>query len=212
MSEFKSLNVKTPGQKEFVRNLVEHEIIALDGIFGTGKTYVTIGIACGWLINKGCKIDKIVISRPLVGCDNDIGALPGELNDRIKPYFAQQAQYFYEFLGRETFAKAINSGQIEMVPTELLRSRSYNDTLVILDEAQNCTKRQIMLTVSRIGKGSKLVMVGDYRQSDIGEDSFFKRIIMSKEKFKHLVVCELTEADFFRNFNALACYKELNTI
>lgn len=181
-------------------------------MFGTGKTYVTIGVACGWLMDPKSKIEKIVLSRPLVGCDNDIGALPGELNDRIKPYFAQQSQYFYDFLGKEIFTKCINSQAIEMVPTELLRSRNYNDTIVILDEAQNCTKRQIMLTLSRIGKGSKLVMVGDYRQSDIGEHSFFEKIIMNKDRFRHLVVCELGEADFYRNLNALACYKELNLI
>lgn len=206
------INVKTPGQKEFVKSLCNHEVIVLDGMFGTGKTFVTIGVACGWLVNKNMGIDKIVISRPLVGCDNDIGALPGELNERIKPYFAQQAQYFYDFLGREIFNKAITTNQIEMVPTELLRSRNYNNTLVILDEAQNCTKRQIMLVLSRIGKGSKLVMVGDHRQSDIGEDSFFKKMVVSKDRFKHLVVCELTEVDFYRNLNALACYKELNNL
>ena len=88
---FKPLSVKRPGQKNFVRTLVENDVILLDGIFGTGKTYLSIGIACEWLVKD--KIDKIVIARPIVGCDNEIGALPGELGDKIKPYFAQHTQY-----------------------------------------------------------------------------------------------------------------------
>lgn len=195
---------KTVGQADFFHQLATHDIVFLDGLFGTGKTYITIKAACEFLNRQSVK--KILITRAIIECDNSIGFLPGDIHEKVEPYFLEHKNYVNEFV-----AASAHKMKVEYQPIELLRSRNYEDTFIILDEAQNCTKKQILMLISRMSINSKLVIVGDAEQSDIS-DSFFVRLLRNKHRIHSAGFCTLTEQDFFRNKVALELYKDLHRL
>ena len=163
-------SAKTQGQKEYVRSMVENDITICHGLAGTGKTLCSIGLACQYLMTG--RIGKILVSRSIIGCDNEIGALPGNVDEKIQPYFYAYLDYVEWFIGKYNTQRFIEEGLIEFTPVELLRGRTYKNTFMILDEAQSTTIKQLKLFISRIGDGSKIVLIGDTRQSDIKNSGF----------------------------------------
>ena len=153
------------------------------------------------------RVDRILITRALIECGGSIGFLPGDISEKSAPYFIENRNYLDEFANNNTRLKA----KVEYQPIELLRGRNYDNTFMILDEAQNATKRQIMMLISRMGVGSKLMIIGDAEQSDIN-DSFFKIILSNKHRVKNAAFVTLNDQDFFRNKNALQLYGELCNI
>lgn len=167
---FYELKPKTDGQVDYIRTVAENIITLVNGPSGCGKSFIATALACEGL--RYHKYDKVLVTRTLVGCDNDIGSLPGMLDERIAPYMGAYAEYFNLFLGKQTYENYVRSGGIVYMPIELLRGQTYNNTFMLCEEAQNCTVKQLKLFLTRIGHNSKLVLAGDRKQSDIHNSGF----------------------------------------
>lgn len=137
------------------------------GPAGTGKTYIATRMAAEAF--KAQEIEKIVVSRPAVAAGEEIGFLPGDMGEKIDPFFAPVKEVLIEVLGDGPFEYAMKAKKIEFVPLAFMRGRTFNNSWVIIDEAQNTTKLQMKMALSRIGKDSKYIINGDLMQSDIGE-------------------------------------------
>lgn len=161
----RGFTAKTDNQKEFVRSVAENHVTICHGLAGTGKTYCSLALACEYLTNK--KVNNILIAKTITTCGKSIGALPGFVNDKILTYYVYIIDYLNRFLGETTARNMIADKVIQLTPIEVLRGYSLDNTFIILDEAQNCDPKQMKMFMSRIGKGSKMVISGDSKQSDI---------------------------------------------
>lgn len=161
MREFRP---KTVNQASYIRTVIESDVTVCYGPSGTGKTMCATGLACEHLIQG--KVNQILLSRSIIGCDNDIGALPGDVNDKTKIYMLPYSEYFQYFLGSK-YEENLHWGNIKFMPVELLRGHTYNESIMILEEAQNCTPKQIKLFLTRLGRNSKAIVIGDNKQSDV---------------------------------------------
>jgi phosphate starvation-inducible protein PhoH and related proteins len=191
------LEAKTNNQKEYVKSIIENEITFCTGPSGTGKSFIAAGIAAEHLF-KG-KIDSIVVTRPLICSGKDIGHLPGEIGEKIKPYLAPMEENLKYFLGRDKLGLYINNRQIRFEPLETMRGLTFNNAYMILDEAQNCTLEQIKMFITRIGQGSKVIINGDTKQTDL-YNNIGLSICVEKLKDVHGVgICQLGYHDIQRN-------------
>lgn len=189
---------KTENQKDYVRCIVENHVTLCHGPAGTGKSMCAIGLACEWLTQR--KIDKIVICRSIIACDNDIGALPGDVDGKIDPYIEAYREYFELFLGKGGFESYYKMGAIKFAPVELIRGKTYNDTFVLLEEAQNCTPKQLKLFLSRLGIGSKAIVIGDEKQSDlVGRANGFEFCINKLNDVNGIGIVRMTYQDIMRS-------------
>jgi phosphate starvation-inducible PhoH-like protein len=191
------LEGKTENQKDYIRAILENEIIFCSGPSGCGKSFIAAGIAAHHL-HEG-KIDQIIITRPLVCSGKDIGSLPGELNEKIHPYLKPMEENFKKFLGRSYYGEYFNSGKIRYEPLEVMRGSTFDYSYLVLDEAQNCTIEQLKLFITRMGKNSKVLINGDIKQTDLKSKSGLQVVI---EKLKHIegiASCVLTYGDIQRN-------------
>ncbi len=156
----------TPKQGEYLQHLKNNTpLIITIGPAGTGKTYVAAHYAA--YLYKTSVVDKIVLSRPTVPTGKSIGFFPGSLEEKMAPWVAPFIQVFQEVLGKEAVEIMIKKNQIEIVPFEVIRGRTFKDAFVILDEAQNCTKLELKAFVTRLGENSITVINGDITQSDL---------------------------------------------
>lgn len=160
---------KTEGQKRALTALSAHDQVVITGPAGTGKTYMVAGHAALLFMDK--KIDKIVLTRPNVPAGPELGHLPGDMGEKMAPWAAPVRDVLEKFMGRGPVEYAVKSKQIEIIPLETMRGRSFDNAYIIADEAQNMTFEQLKMLVTRTGTGSKLVIDGDINQSDIGYDS-----------------------------------------
>lgn len=188
---------KTDNQIEYIRCIVENHVTLCHGPAGTGKSMCAIGLACQWLVAR--KIDKILICRSIIACDNDIGALPGDVNSKVDPYIKPYRHYFELFLGKGGFESYYKMGAIQFSPVELIRGETYNDMFVLLEEAQNCTPKQLKLFLSRLGKGSKAIVIGDEKQSDIGRNNGFTFCLDKLGDVNGIGIAQMTYQDIMRS-------------
>ncbi len=158
------ISYKTENQKEYIRSIIENDITFCTGPSGTGKTFIASGLASEKLHKN--EIYKIVVTRPLVCTGKDVGALPGELNEKIMPYLLPLEENFKYFLN-EMYKDYFSQGFILYRPLELMRGSTFDNAIMILDEAQNCTFEQIKMFITRIGKDSKIIINGDLNQTDL---------------------------------------------
>lgn len=190
---------RTENQKNCVISIAENVVTVITGPSGSGKTAISCGMASSYICDN--KVDKIFISRPMVQAskgNNTLGALKGDLDEKFLPYMTPLIQELERFLGKDAFRSYVMQNIIEIVPIELCRGRNLSNTFIIIDEAQNCTYEQIILMLTRIDKGSKLVMIGDIKQSDIkGGD--FARIIEKIKNVKNLGLTSLGIEDIQRH-------------
>ena len=161
----RDLKPKTPGQSEYIRYISENDITFCDGPAGTGKTAVSVGLACQYLLDK--KVEKIVITRPVIESGKGLGFLPGTFSEKIHPYLVPVLEEMTAYLGRESVNSFRASNTIEVCPLEYMRGRNFHHSFIILDEAQNATYEQIKMFITRLGWGSKAVINGDVEQSDL---------------------------------------------
>jgi phosphate starvation-inducible PhoH-like protein len=155
-----------------------------------------IGIACQMLMNE--QINQILVCRSIISCDNEVGILPGGISSKIEPYVLPYIDYFIHFIGQTGFHSRLGSKHIKITPVELIRGHTYHDTLMILDEAQNCTKKQLKLFFSRIGQNSKIILIGDNKQSDIGENGL-EFCIRHMQNMDKIGMIEMTALDVLRH-------------
>ena len=161
----KAVEAKTENQKEYIRSIVENDVVFCSGPSGSGKSYIAAGIASEHL-HRG-EIDQVLITRPLVCTGKELGSLPGDLLDKIAPYLLPMQENFRNFLGRAYYGMYYNEGRIKYQPLEVMRGSTFHNTYMILDEAQNCTFEQIKMFITRMGQGSKVLINGDTKQCDL---------------------------------------------
>jgi phosphate starvation-inducible protein PhoH and related proteins len=191
----KTLTGKTENQKDYIRNIIENDIIFCTGPAGSGKSFIAAGIASS-MLHRGDTMN-IVIARPLVSAGEKIGALPGELGDKIDPYLKPIKKNLIHFLG-PFFGQYTNLKQIHCEALELMRGETYNDSIILLDEAQNCTKEQIVMLVTRMGQNSKVLINGDVKQYDI-RNSGLMQVIHEVDGVPGIGISELGKSDIQRN-------------
>lgn len=191
------LEAKTENQKIYIRSIIENDVIFCTGPSGTGKSFIAAGIASEHLEKD--KIESIIVTRPLVCTGKDIGSLPGELNEKIKPYLQPMEENLKYFLGRDKFGLYYNTRRIKLEPLETMRGATYHNSYMILDEAQNCTLEQIKMFITRMGKDSKVIINGDTKQTDIYRDSGLAYCISKLENIPGVGICKLDYQDIQRN-------------
>jgi phosphate starvation-inducible PhoH-like protein len=195
--EKKVLVAKTENQKNYIRSIIENDIIFCTGPSGTGKSFIAAGIASEHLERD--QIESIIVTRPLVCTGKDIGSLPGELNEKIKPYLQPMEENLKYFLGRDKFGLFYNTRRIKFEPLETMRGATYHNAYMILDEAQNCTLEQIKMFITRMGEKSKVIINGDIKQTDIYRNDSLHCCIQKLRHIDKIAICELDYHDIQRN-------------
>lgn len=191
------LEAKTENQKEYIRSIIENDIVFCSGPSGSGKSFIAAGIAAEHL--HRADIEQIIITRPLVCTGKDIGSLPGELGEKIAPYLLPMKENLKFFLGRSYYGHYDNDGQILYKPLEVMRGSTFHNAYMILDEAQNCTVEQIKMFITRMGKNSKVLINGDINQDDLRGRSGLDYCISKLSRVDGVGVCELGYEDIQRN-------------
>lgn len=161
----KAVKPKTLGQKRYLDAIRRNEIIFGIGPAGTGKTFLAIAMAVKKLKNK--EVSRIVLTRPAVEAGESLGFLPGDLQEKVDPYLRPIYDALFDILGYESFTKMLEKGIIEVAPLAYMRGRTLESSFVILDEAQNTTREQMKMFLTRLGYGSKAIITGDVTQIDI---------------------------------------------
>lgn len=165
VKQIKPLEAKNEPQGHLITSILSKDITLVTGPAGTGKTYVSATLALEELLAG--RIEKIVVCRPMQACDEDMGMLPGELEEKYAPWVEPILDVFREHMSEGALGYALKSGKIEFKPLQFMRGKSWKNTWVILDEAQNTTQGQMKMFLTRIGQGSKLIVDGDLRQTDL---------------------------------------------
>lgn len=191
------LEAKTENQRNYIRSIIENDVTFCTGPSGTGKSFIAAGIAASRLLKD--EVDTIIVTRPLVCTGKDIGSLPGELNDKIKPYLAPMEENLKYFLGRDKFGLYFNTRRIRFEPLETMRGATFHNSYMILDEAQNCTMEQIKMFITRMGDHAKVIINGDTKQTDLYRDSGLYYCIEKLNKVQGVGICSLDYNDIQRN-------------
>lgn len=161
----KSIRVKTLGQQHYISAMKKNDLVFGIGPAGTGKTYLAVVMAVTALKNGFVK--RIILTRPAVEAGENLGFLPGDLKEKVDPYLRPLYDALHDVLGAEHTARLIERGTIEIAPLAYMRGRTLDDAYVILDEAQNTTKAQMKMFLTRLGFGSKMIITGDKTQIDL---------------------------------------------
>ena len=161
----KRIKPKTPNQSIFFDAINQSTLTICTGPAGTGKSYLSCGVAIGYLLDG--KIDKIIVSRPIVECGDGLGYLPGDIEQKTDPFMVPIFDSFSDFISKNEIKKLKESGAIEVCPLETMRGRTFHNSFIILDEAQNATKKQVKMFLTRLGLNSKMIVCGDKSQSDL---------------------------------------------
>jgi len=193
----KSLTAKTQNQKNYILSIIENDITFCFGPSGTGKSFVAAGIAAQHLNRQ--KTSQIIVTRPLVCAGKNLGAVPGEIEDKVKPYLKPMEENLKFFLGNKKFKKLMDEDIIKFEPLELMRGASFHNSYMILDEAQNCTLDQIKMFITRIGENSKVIINGDVKQTDLKDGSGLRICINKLTEIKGVGICEFNHNDIQRN-------------
>lgn len=194
----KILRPKTRNQETYMQSIDKSDVTFCSGPAGSGKTSVSVGMACEYLIEK--KVDKIIITRPVVESGRGLGHLPGTLVEKINPYLIPILEEMNQYLTKNTVETYRSRDIIELCPLEYMRGRNFHNCFMILDEAQNATFEQIKMFITRIGKDSKAVINGDLRQSDLGKHQGGLKTCMDKlSEVSGVGVCKLDYSDIVRS-------------
>lgn len=195
----KPLKPKTLGQKEYVRAIRENDVVFGIGPAGTGKTYIAVAMAIN--AYKAKEIQKIILARPAVEAGERLGFLPGDLQDKVDPYLRPLYDALYDVLGRDAALRLKEKEVIEVVPLAYMRGRTLDNSFIILDEAQNTTKEQMKMFLTRMGFGSKVVVTGDVTQIDLpkGKQSGLVEATRVLKNVNGIKFCELKDTDVVRH-------------
>lgn len=190
---------KTVGQKKYVDNIDKHDITLCVGPAGTGKTYLAVAMAVRAF--KREEVSRIILTRPAVEAGESLGFLPGDLKDKVDPYLRPLYDALFDIMGSEKFLKLLERGVIEVAPLAYMRGRTLDNSFIILDEAQNTTREQMKMFLTRLGFGSKAVVTGDITQIDLpgGKVSGLMHSLKILENVKGIAVNYLNEKDVVRH-------------
>ncbi len=198
-SRGKPVKCKTVGQKNYADAIKKNTITFGIGPAGTGKTYLAVCLAVAAF--KGKQVEKIILTRPAVEAGEKLGFLPGDLQTKVDPYLRPLYDALQEMFGLETYQKLMEKGAIEVAPLAYMRGRTLSNAFVILDEAQNATREQMKMFLTRLGEGSKMVVTGDLTQTDLpeGKTSGLRQAVTILKGVEDIAVCRLTEKDVVRH-------------
>jgi phosphate starvation-inducible PhoH-like protein len=195
----KPIKPKTLGQTSYAQSIKKHDIVFGVGPAGTGKTYIAVAMAINAFKNK--EVQKIILARPAVEAGERLGFLPGDLQEKVDPYLRPLYDALYDILGRDSALRLKEKEVIEVVPLAYMRGRTLDNSFIILDEAQNTTKEQMKMFLTRLGFGSKAVVTGDITQIDLprGKKSGLVDAIKVLDKVEGIEFCFLKDADVVRH-------------
>ncbi len=198
-SRGRTIRPKTHGQAEYVRAIDTHTVTFGIGPAGTGKTYLAMAQAVAALQAK--KVNRIVLTRPAVEAGERLGFLPGGLNEKIDPYLRPLYDALHDMVDPESIPRLMEAGTIEVAPLAYMRGRTLNDAFVILDEAQNTTREQMKMFLTRLGFGSTMVVTGDVTQVDLpgGTQSGLRASREILDGIEDIAFCELSAEDVVRH-------------
>ena len=194
----KPIKCKTVGQQAYVDAIKKNTVVFGVGPAGTGKTYLAVCMAVTALKSK--QVEKIILTRPAVEAGEKLGFLPGDLQEKVDPYLRPLYDALQEMLGMETYAKLMERGAIEVAPLAYMRGRTLSGAYIILDEAQNTTREQMKMFLTRMGEGSKVIVTGDVTQIDLdGKQSGLVHATDILDGVEGIAVCKLTAKDVVRH-------------
>ena len=195
----KPIKAKTVGQQNYMKAIQKNTVTIGVGPAGTGKTYLAVAAAVAAFRER--TVNRIILTRPAVEAGERLGFLPGDLQNKVDPYLRPLYDALYDMLGPETFQKYQERGSIEVAPLAYMRGRTLDDSFIILDEAQNTTKEQMKMFLTRLGFSSKIVITGDVTQIDLPDDkvSGLKDAIRVLDDVQDIAICRLTSADVVRH-------------
>ena len=198
-SRGKPVKCKTVGQRAYVDGIRKNGVTFGIGPAGTGKTYLAVCLAVQAYKQK--QADKIILTRPAVEAGEKLGFLPGDLQSKVDPYLRPLYDALEEMLGTETYQKLMERGTIEVAPLAYMRGRTLSNAFIILDEAQNTTREQMKMFLTRLGDGSKMVVTGDVTQIDLpdGKRSGLEHAVSVLKDVEGVAAIYLTDKDVVRN-------------
>ena len=193
------VKAKTIGQRRYVSSVTKNTVTIGVGPAGTGKTYLAVAAAVAAFRDK--QVNRIILTRPAVEAGERLGFLPGDLQSKVDPYLRPLYDALFDMLGAETYQKYLERGNIEVAPLAYMRGRTLDDSFIILDEAQNTSREQMKMFLTRMGFGSRVVITGDVTQIDLPADktSGLKEAIRVLKNVEGIGICELTDQDVVRH-------------
>ena len=191
----KPIKAKTLGQRAYLDAIEQNTITLGVGPAGTGKTYLAVAEAVAAF--RAERVNRIILTRPAVEAGERLGFLPGDLQNKVDPYLRPLYDALFEMLGADAYAKYLERGNIEVAPLAYMRGRTLDDSFIILDEAQNTSREQMKMFLTRIGFGSHVVITGDVTQIDLPSDkpAEGEEIQIARD----IAICRLTGADVVRH-------------
>ena len=195
----KPIKAKTIGQKKYVDAIQKNTVTIGIGPAGTGKTYLAVAAAVAAFRAK--TVNRIILTRPAVEAGERLGFLPGDLQSKVDPYLRPLYDALFDMLGAETYQKYLERGDIEVAPLAYMRGRTLDDSFIILDEAQNTSREQMKMFLTRLGFGSKIVITGDETQIDLPADkvSGLREAVRVLDGVEDIAIKRLTSADVVRH-------------
>ena len=195
----KPIKAKTIGQQRYMKAIQKNTVTIGIGPAGTGKTYLAVAAAVAAFREKA--VNRIILTRPAVEAGERLGFLPGDLQNKVDPYLRPLYDALFEMLGPDTYQNYLERGNIEVAPLAYMRGRTLDDSFIILDEAQNTTREQMKMFLTRLGFSSKIVITGDITQIDLPPDktSGLKEAVHVLEDIPDIAICRLTASDVVRH-------------
>ncbi len=195
----KPIRPKTIGQKSYADSIRRKDVVFGIGPAGTGKTYLAVAMAIHAYKNK--EVEKIILARPAVEAGERLGFLPGDLQEKVDPYLRPLYDALYDILGRDSALRLKEKETIEVVPLAYMRGRTLDNSFIILDEAQNTTREQMKMFLTRLGFGSKAVITGDITQIDLprGKKSGLVEAQKVLKSVRDIDFCYLKDVDVVRH-------------
>lgn len=195
----KKIRPKTINQNNYVKSLEEYTLIFSIGPAGTGKTLLAVDYAINNIIKKNFR--KVIITRPVVEAGENLGFLPGDLYEKLDPYVRPIVEYIADIMGTNGKAKEWIDNHVEIAPLAYMRGRTFNDSILILDEAQNASREQIKMFLTRIGENSKAIITADPSQIDLKDSNRggINDVIKLLEGLEGIDVCRFDNIDVIRS-------------
>jgi phosphate starvation-inducible PhoH-like protein len=193
------LKPRSENQKDYIRSMSENTITFCQGVAGSGKTHIAIGMALEYLLDD--KVNRIIITRPVVESGEKIGYLPGTAEEKLHPYLLPLLDEIKYFIPSSQYSSLKSNNKIEVVPLGLMRGRNFHNCFIVADECQNASFDQLKMLLTRIGLNSKMVLTGDISQSDLHRhyQGGFLNMIRSLDGIEGIGISELTNSDIVRN-------------
>jgi phosphate starvation-inducible PhoH-like protein len=195
----KEVSPKTYNQSHYINAMKKNDLVFSIGPAGTGKTFLAIAVALYYLLKKG--MERIVLTRPVVEAGEKLGFLPGDIQQKVNPYFRPLYDALYHFIGFEKTSEYIDKGIIEIAPLAYMRGRTINEAFIILDEGQNTSDSQMKMFLTRFGQNSKVVVTADISQIDLNDPkkSGIFRAIRILKPIKGIEIVHLNSSDVIRH-------------